>query len=195
MNHQEYNKTHYLYTPLFCEENIWQLLLSLSTSNPGIEKDKMWVLMISNPTQQVALFNQKSAPLNQAVVWDYHVILLAEINKHPFIFDFDTRLPFVTSLPVYLKNTFPPIESLPHEFIPYIRKIPAHSYLDQFYSDRSHMLKQVEPSDFPDWSLINANKSEHIPLMDYSDMELDIADDSQILKVSSLVQLEQWLRE
>ncbi|MCP3851655.1 MAG: hypothetical protein GY694_15650 [Gammaproteobacteria bacterium] len=190
---EEYNKTHYLYTPLFCEENIWQLLLSLSTATPGIKKDKMWALLISNPAKQVALFNQKSAPVNQAVIWDYHVILLAEINKYSFIFDFDTRQPFITPLQEYLKKTFSPIEYLPPELIPYIRKIPAHSYLEHFYSDRSHMLKQIEASEFPDWPIINANNKNQIPLMDYLSMKHNLADDSQILKVSSLIQLEEWL--
>ena len=133
MNPQkEYSKTQYLYTPLFCEENIWQLLQSFlvinesmtdETKHVNIAANKMWALIITNPDKKIALLNQQAAETNQPVIWDYHVIMLAEINHQYLIFDFDTRLPFVTPLPEYLQYTFIPPDKLPQEFTPYLRKI------------------------------------------------------------------------
>lgn len=202
---KEYIKTQYLYTPLFCEENIWLLLQSLSTTSPTtnaatstmvnlkIAIDKMWVLIITNPEQKIALFNQNAAAVNQPVIWDYHVILLAEINHRYLIFDFDSRLPFVTPLQKYLQNTFIPPTQLPQEFIPYIRKVPAQSYRDKFYSDRSHMHNQIDPCQFPSWPIINTNREHSIALADYLNTEQALDDNSLMLKISSLKKLEHWL--
>ena len=187
---EEYNKSQYLYTPLFCEENIWQLLLALSSIIP---MDKMWTLILTNPEKKVLLLNQQASAINQPVVWDYHVILLAEINQQFYIFDFDTRLNFVTPLHEYLQNTFISPNNLPPEFIPYLRKVPAQSFLNNFYSDRSHMKNHIEESEFPDWPIINADKKGPISLADYLNVEQEMGDESQILKVSSLATLEKWL--
>ncbi len=198
---KEYIKTQYLYTPLFCEENIWQLLQSLSATsaaaktmvNIKIAIDKMWVLIITNPEQKIALINQQAAAVNQPIIWDYHVILLAEINHQYLIFDFDTRLSFVTPLQEYLQKTFIPPNKLPQEFIPYIRKVPAQSYLNKFYSDRSHMQNQIDARQFPPWPIINEHREHCIALADYLNTEQALDDSSQVLKVSSLKQLEYWL--
>jgi len=188
---EEYNKTHYLYTPLFCEENIWQLLQSLSSTNAT---DKMWVLIITNPEKKIALFNQQFAAINQPLIWDYHVILLAVINHRHLIFDFDSRLPFATPLQEYLQNTFF-LPGIPSEFKPYIRKIPARSYLAQFYSDRTHMQNQIKQSEFPPWAIINADKKHIIPLADYLKIGQQLNDNSKLIKVTSLATLEHWLTD
>ena len=206
---KKYIRTQYRYTPLFCEENIWQLLQSLSATsattrpststaantvvNEKIDTHKMWVLIITNPEQKIAFFNQQAAAVNKSIIWDYHVILLAETGHQYQIFDFDTRLPFVTPLQEYLQKTFIPPAKLPPEFIPYIRKVPAQSYLDKFYSDRSHMCNQIDASQFPPWPIINANREHHITLVDYLKTEQVLDDNSQVVKVSSLKQLEHWL--
>lgn len=194
--HKEYSKTQYLYTPLFCEENIWQLLQSLSAANAintNTAIDKMWVLIITNPAKKIALLNQQAAAINQPVIWDYHVIMLAEINHQYLIFDFDSRLSFVTPLQEYLQRTFIPPDKLPQEFIPYIRKVPAQSYLGKFHSDRSHMRNQIKTSEFPPWPIINAGREHCIALTDYLKTEQEPGDKSQVLKISSLTTLEQWL--
>lgn len=191
MNPQKiFTKADYLYTPLFCEENIWQLLLSLSAK---IATNKMWALIITNPDKKIALLNQQAAPENQPVIWDYHVILLADINHKMLIFDFDSRLPFVSPLEEYLKNSFIAPDRLLPEFTPFVRKIPAPAYLDRFYSDRSHMLGQIPDTDFPSWPLINVEKQSTITLADYLDTDKALNDNSQRLKVTSLHELEQWL--
>ncbi len=205
MNPQkEYSKAQYLYTPLFCEENIWQLLQSFLVINESVANetkhlntatDKMWALIITNPGQKIALLNQQAAAINQPVIWDYHVIMLAEINYQYLIFDFDTRLPFVTPLQEYLQHTFIPPDKLPQEFTLYLRKVPAQSYLDKFYSDRSHMQNQIDTSEFPPWPVINADKAHCITLADYLKTEQKLDDKSQVHKVSSLEALELWLTD
>ncbi len=190
---EEYNKKHYLYTPLFCEENIWHLIHSLSIANQNINTNKLWALIITNPDKKIALLNQQAAAINQPIVWDYHVILLAEIHYQFFIFDFDTRLHFITPVHQYLQNTFISSEQLPLEWLPYIRKIPADSYLECFYSDRQHMKGQIEKSAFPSWPLINSDKPHRIRLVDYLDLEQAFDDNSQVFKITSLTTLEQWL--
>ncbi|MCU7940418.1 MAG: hypothetical protein KZQ64_16010 [gamma proteobacterium symbiont of Bathyaustriella thionipta] len=191
----EFQKADYLYTPLFCEENIWQLIHSLASGNIAI--NKMWCLFITNPCHQVPLLNQQAAPLNQPIIWDYHVVLLAEINHPPVIFDFDSRLGFVTPLDKYLTNTFifsdKTSVELPEEFIPYIRKIPAQSYLNNFYSDRSHMLKQISRSEYPPWRIINADKTHCTPLADYLNIKQPLSDNSSVIKVDLYNTLKQGL--
>ncbi len=157
----------------------------------------MWALIITNPNRKVALFNQKLSPIsteiNHPVIWDYHVIMLAEICQKYYIFDFDTRLTFITPVQEYLQKTFVSPGKLPQEFIPYIHKIPAENYLKQFYSDRTHMKDQIDSSEFPAWPIINADKKNCIPLADYLSVDKVFNDKSQVLKVSSLVELEAWL--
>lgn len=191
---KKFHKTDYLYTPLFCEENIWQLIRVLSSGD--IEINNLWCLFITNPGHKVPLLNQQAAALNQPVIWDYHVILLADINHQSVIFDFDSRLGFVTSLDEYLKNTFIFFnKELHEELIPYIRKIPAQSYLKHFYSDRSHMINQISASEYPPWPIINENKTDCIPLADYLNIQKCLSNDSSLIKVDSLETVKHGLIE
>jgi hypothetical protein len=200
---KQYNKKDYHYTALFCEENIWQLIQSLSTINSTlnqhstqyIKTDNLWTLMISNPKQQVILFNQQANPPNQPIIWDYHVILLAKIKTQFFIFDFDTRLPFCCPLHYYIDHTFVTTEQLSQELAIYIRKIPSQHYLNHFYSNRSHMLNHLPITQFPPWNIINLNQQNSIPLASYLDMTLSLNDKSQLLKVTQLIPLKNWLEE
>lgn len=197
---KEYNKSDYLYTALFCEENIWQLLRTLSdncnnelSTSKCITTNNLWVLFLSNSEQKIALLNQQAAEPGQPVIWDYHVILLAEIAQDFYIFDFDTRLDFVMPLHDYLQLTLITPEKLPADFVPSVRKIPAQSYLDYFYSDRGHMLGQIDVSDFPPWGLINADCEQRIALAEYLDFESKVHDAGSVFKVHSLSELQGWL--
>ena len=185
MSSQTFKKEQYLYTPLFCEENIWQLGNTLA-SQSQLDIEKSWVLVITNPEQKVPLMNQQVVEPGQAVIWDYHVILLSNIDSQLKIFDFDTRLPFVTPLELYIASTFIEPDKLPESFHPYIRKIPLNSYLKNFYSDRSHMTGQIDSADFPAWPIINQNQEHIIKLADYLSLGLSLGDDSEILKPESL---------
>lgn len=191
VNSPAISKAHYLYTPLFCEENIWQLLNSLINEKQSI--DRLWVVFITNAQKSVAIFNQQAAPDQQVIIWDYHAILLSTIAPCP-VFDFDSRLPFGTPLKHYLHHSFLDPQKMPEELTPCFRKIPAQSYWQQFYSDRSHMREKIAPSQFPRWPLINAGLEHPITLDNYLDLDLDI-DGSRLLKPTSLEQLEQWLSD
>jgi len=195
MIEKKFHKTDYLYTPLFCEENIWQLIHSVSSGDIAISK--LWCLFITNPRHKVLLLNQQAAALNQPIIWDYHVILLADINHQSVIFDFDSRLGFVTPLDKYLTGTFTffnkELHELPEEFIPYIRKIPAQSYLKHFYSDRSHMKNQITASEYPPWPVINKGKTHCTPLRDYLNLKSDLNDNSSLIKVDSFPAVKQKL--
>ena len=191
IKYKVFNKAHYHYAALFCEENIWQLLKKLTIQ--GLSSEKLWVLFITNPLRKVPLLNQQAAPFNKVIIWDYHVILLADINHQPLIFDFDTCLPFVTPLQNYIQHTFINPDDLPKELMVYVRKIPAKSYLEKFYSDRSHMFNQIEASDFPPWPIINAGQYQTIKLDSYLDIKQELNDGSQIFRLSALEKLEPWL--
>jgi len=86
----KFKKTDYLYTKLFCEENIWHLANSLIKQ--GVNTEEINIIFISNNNKQIAIFNQLTAEVNQPAIWDYHVILMINIKQSPYILDFDTRL-------------------------------------------------------------------------------------------------------
>ena len=89
---QNFRREDYTYTRYFCEENIW--LLAKSLIDRGIPADDLQVLILSTPSESVVLFNQRAAPEGAPLSWDYHVILQATLDGHPYIFDFDSRLAF-----------------------------------------------------------------------------------------------------
>ena len=72
-DHQTFNKKDYIYTALFCEENIWQLCQSLVSA--GIPADRLRVLFLSNTNKDVVVMNQQFTGPHGAVAYDYHVIL------------------------------------------------------------------------------------------------------------------------
>lgn len=187
MPSQTFEKTQYLYTPLFCEENIWHLGHTLA-NHSQLDMEKSWVLMITNPEHTIPLMNQQAAEPGRAILWDYHVILLTKMEHEYFIFDFDSRLPFVTPLALYIAATFIEPDKLPERFHPYIRKISLRRYLDNFYSDRSHMIGQIDSSEFPDWPIINQEQDHLVTLSDYLSLGLSL-EDSEVIKPESLTAL------
>lgn len=187
-------KTDFLYTALFCEENIWQLIRSLSSqAHQCIEQ--MWVLIFTNPEQKIPLLNQLAAQKNQAVIWDYHVVLLNQIDQKLQIIDFDTRLPFVSPLEQYIQATLIEPARLPENWQTYTRIIPAKSYLQRFCSDRSHMIGQIDETEFPHWPMINTEHHQRIKLTDYLDLDQKLNDGSQIIKPQPLTTLIKYLSE
>ena len=88
------------YTPFFCEENVWQL-------GKSVKEEFFYqyrVLFLTNRSSSIALMNQKAAPKDQFIFWDYHVILHNTSSK--IIFDYDSRLGFETDFEFYFRNTF-----------------------------------------------------------------------------------------
>jgi protein N-terminal glutamine amidohydrolase len=170
----------YPYTPHFCEENIWKLAQALITQ--GCDPETLQVLFLSNRKRQVALAWQKMSPPGRLLVWDYHVILQAVMNEELYVFDFETRLGFPCQAEWYFRKTLPEVLVLLRDLRPSVRIIPAATYLEQFCSDRSHMLGEVEPEDFPSWPPIcPAEKGRRIMLAEYRDMDRELNDGSIVI--------------
>ena len=182
----EFIKSNYLYTALFCEENIWHLTRSLIEQ--GIESKDIKIVFITNKDKQIAVFNQCAAVENQAILWDYHVILMVKIEHKPCIFDFDTRLPFVSNYEDYLNNSF--ADNIDSKYSGVFRIIPAEVYLKHFHSDRSHMKGLISDDDFPKYPPILSNLSTKIELKNLFDSEIK---DTSIIKDTK--QLKVWIKQ
>jgi hypothetical protein len=87
------------------------------------------------------MFNQRASKTPETVIlWDYHVILLQATHDHQLlIYDLDSVLPYPCPLHDYVEYSFPHPDTLPAEYAPLARVIPAESFLRNFFSDRSHM--------------------------------------------------------
>lgn len=175
---KEYAKSDFVYTSLFCEENIWHLARSLIES--GLPANDIKVIFLSNPQKSIALFEQQKAEPNHAIIWDYHVILYAIIDNNPYAFDFDSRLNFPTPANEYFSKCFPVHIAFPDELKSMVRLIPSETYLEHFYSDRSHMLGKIEEDEFPNYPTITPGDNNIIKLDEYWDMENQLHDNSQI---------------
>jgi hypothetical protein len=144
------------YWPFFCEENVWHLC-SDRDSVPGPIEERQ-VVFVSNPRRQIFMRKQR-AGAGGAVVWDYHVVLLAAGR----LWDLDTTLGFGLSPAHWLLESFPkgPLE-------PQFRIIEAPAYVASFASDRSHMMgKDGRPQKpLPPWPPIGKGMN----LMSFVDM-------------------------
>jgi len=173
----------HLYTPLFCEENIWQLARRLL--DEGAAPDTLWVLFISNPERRVVMLRQRRAGAQGYVVWDYHVVL--QVGER--IYDFDTTLPFPVNVRDYFLNSFPEQSSLSEPFRAWVRCIPAQTFLERFYSDRSHMQGVVGEAELPAWPAITPTDDDTIPLSNYWDVLKPLDDGSEVMSVSAYLRL------
>lgn len=168
-----------LYTPLFCEENIWQLAKRMLEL--GVAADSLSVLFFSNPDKQVVMFNQRRAGEQGYVVWDYHVVLQAG----DLIYDLDTLLPFPVSAADYFRASFPNQDSIAESYRAWVRVIPAQAFVDNFYSDRSHMQGMIADEEYPEWPAIMPTHGQAILLSEYWDMQRSLADGSEVMSVSA----------
>lgn len=156
------DKSLFTYTPLFCEENVWKLIESLTSYENISPVD---VLFIINHSNTVAIFNQNKSIGNQPVIWDYHVILSAQVYQNIFIFDFDSQSTFPVEINQYFTNTFPVNIDLITQFQPMLRKISAKYFIKHFFSDRSHMKNVIPDEEFPDYKIIQPkDKTENLTL-------------------------------
>ena len=177
MNH--ISKSDYHYTPLFCEENIWHLAKSLIAN--GTNEDNISIIFLSNFNKQIAVFNQLSVEPGQVAFWDYHVILLLKKSAAHYIFDFDSRLGFVSSYDDYIKNSLP--NTIHPQYRSQFRIIQASFYLKCFYSDRSHMQDIIAESQFPNYPAILPNVVNKLKLKDLFDLTQNIDNTSIIYKL------------
>ncbi|MCW8936174.1 MAG: protein N-terminal glutamine amidohydrolase [Gammaproteobacteria bacterium] len=169
----------YLYTPLFCEENIWKLSKALYLNKRA---NPMHVLFIINRSGSIALFNQKRSINQQAVVWDYHVILTAQLESSIVVYDFDSKCDFPVNINKYFNNTFPANVNLADSYKPMIKVIKAKNYLRHFYSDRHHMKGLIKSHEYPDYEIITPERNiEKLSLLDCIDID-DLKYDAIMLK-------------
>jgi hypothetical protein len=126
-------KENLLYTPYYCEENIWHLC-----NNPVFANFERIVVIISNEQKKCAFYSQKLSTQNNfiPVIWDYHVILLIK-QESWLVYDFDTILSFPTEIGEYIDKTFN--NKYNKMYLPKFRLISANHYIKKFSSDRSHM--------------------------------------------------------
>ncbi|KAJ3779410.1 N-terminal glutamine amidase-domain-containing protein [Lentinula raphanica] len=142
-----------VYTPYWCEENVYLLVQSFSQNPLLSETWDVFVVFISNHNRTVALWNQKlSKEPYGAVVWDYHVVVVLRpqvytSNLRSWVYDFDTRLGLPVTWDSYFAQTFS--TNVPDELQSSFRVVSANIYLNQFASDRSHMLANISASETP----------------------------------------------
>jgi hypothetical protein len=147
------------YTPYYCEENIWHLC-----REPQFAAAEAKVLFISNARRQCYFWEQRaSLSTNQPIGWDYHVILLAR-DQHWQVWDLDTTLRLPTDAKEYLNRTFQHVGKAPAEWDPIFRVIEPKDFIENFASDRSHMLDAaggwLQPP--PPWEPIGIGKESNL---------------------------------
>lgn len=147
------DREEFLYTPSYCEENIWHLCQQKFLHNS-------YVIFIASKGEYFPMLNQQAAkdPL-APVFWDYHVVLLT-IGVENRIIDFDTSLSFSTDLKSYLELSFFSSIQLKEEYAPLFRLVSSKEYIAQFSSDRSHMKSKtgwLAPP--PNWPIIGNKNS------------------------------------
>lgn len=116
----------------YCEENAWHLC-----QEPFFGSRRRHILFISNAEGAVPMWNQRAGQ-GKPIVWDYHVIVLAEDPIE--IWDVDTLLGIPITLHDYLAGSFHP--EMPDLYQPAFRVVRADIFLDVFSSDRSHMRRR-----------------------------------------------------
>jgi len=112
------------YQAFYCEENVWHLAGALGG----------WAVVLSHPSRQTPIWGQRAAEPGEPVLWDYHVVLVAEGE----VWDLDTRLAFPAPLDTYFDAAF----RLPERVR--ARVLPAAEYRAGFWSDRGHMRRGGE---------------------------------------------------
>ena len=150
-------KSAFTYTALFCEENIWKLIESLRKNKFIKPVD---VLFLVNPFETIALHSQSRSNNTLPVIWDYHVILSANIENSLVIFDFDSRCHFPSAIETYFKSTFSDWDNISEKYQPLIKPVNAEYYLQNFSSDRSHMRDIIADSEFPKYEIIQASNTQ-----------------------------------
>jgi hypothetical protein len=97
------------------------------------------------------MWNQRAGH-GKAIVWDYHVVVLAENPVE--IWDVDSLLGIPLPLFDYLQDSFRP--QIPEQYHPLFRLVQADVFVDIFSSDRSHMQRPdgsfLKP--IPNWPII-----------------------------------------
>ena len=157
------------YTKNYCEENIWHLCQHLEIKS----LDKR-VLIISNESKNCPFWNHHSTENRTPIWWDYHVVLLVLDQGNWVVYDLDSTLGFPVDLGKYLHQTFGEIASLKPENRPFFKTFSGNTFMETFYSDRSHMKDGDGNWIFtpPSWPIVeqgNTHKLEMEEIMNFSD--------------------------
>lgn len=152
------------YASCFCEENIWWLCQETRFAQSLAE-----VVFISNPERCCAMFGQKAATVPDGpVFWDYHVVLCVHDGGGHEVWDLDCKAGTPLGAREWLTYTFEPAQKLPEIVWPLFRLIPASQYVENFSSNRAHMLNEegnpLMP--FPSWPAISNRESNLFQFVD-----------------------------
>lgn len=181
-----FNKSHYAYTALFCEENIYHLCQSLLAQ--GIARKHCEVIFISNQHRSIALFSQQLSNKTEAIIWDYHVVLQAEVQNKRFIFDFDSQLDFPCKADIYWTKTLPNKAIIKPQYLSNFRIIHSADYCRYFHSDRLHMQGMIESNQYPKENcILTAENKNRIRLDEYWNMNLQLLDNSFVLSFDEFI--------
>lgn len=151
-----------IYTPCYCEENVYKLCERLQETSSSVVQN-CHVVFVSNETKKVPLWHQKAGYNSVGlVVWDYHVFLVYDQPQESLVYDFDTLLPFPTPFYHYISMTFKSDRDLKPEFYRKFRVVDGPTYLKKFSSDRRHMLRDgVWLKEPPSYKPISTPECEH----------------------------------
>ncbi|XP_034097256.1 protein N-terminal glutamine amidohydrolase isoform X2 [Gymnodraco acuticeps] len=108
------------YTSCYCEENVW-CLCEFFRREDAAQLEDMFIVFISNENRT-----------------DYHVVLL-QASSSSVVYDLDSELPFPCSLKRYSSDALRSERGIRPAYHRKFRVVPAHSFLLNFASDRSHM--------------------------------------------------------
>ena len=159
------NRADYEYVPCYCEENVFRLI------QRQLSPDGWFAIFISNASQKVPVWQQRSAGHLGYVIWDYHVVacyvppsavasscgvadaLVAATTdssgseKAVVIYDFDTVLPWPCDAEEYISQSFKAHDFPGTEaYLQIARVCPARDLMRHFASDRRHMPPNSHPS-------------------------------------------------
>jgi hypothetical protein len=150
------------YQPYYCEENIWQLC-----QHPQYLGGEV-IFISSYGDHFPMLYQEGSEHPSSPIFWDYHVVLL----KDGYIHDFNSTLPFSTSIKEYFERSFIDESLLTPIQKPMFRVLLATDYVEFFLSDRRHM-KTADNWDAPppDWPMISETTSNLHRFIDMRDLE------------------------
>jgi len=154
------------HTPYYCEENIWRLC-----RHERFCAAKRSAVFISNAQRQCAMWNQRAGPeAGGPIVWDYHVVMLAEAGAGWEVWDLDCLLGAPLPARVWFDGSFLGLGALRPRFRPTFRVVDADIFAEVFSSDRGHMRRPdgsfLQPP--PAWEAIGEGPSNLMSFVDMS---------------------------
>lgn len=103
----------------------------------------MYAVFISNENKTIPIWYQSTSEnIRTPVVWDYHVIAIHKSanNNKSYVYDLDTLLDFPVDFKTYYQKALIVLPGIMKKYERMYRVVPARDYLENFASDRSHMI-------------------------------------------------------